>query len=62
MYLTLVYLKKHSKSLYLISQVLHFSSSSLYLNLILWMPLPRSSARFDNDLALNLALLGSCNI
>ena len=54
--------KKHSQCLYLIPQVLHFSSSCLYLNLILWMRSARWLARFENDLALNLALLASCSL
>ena len=58
-YLTLVYWRKHSQSLYLIPQVSHFPLSCSYLNLILWVPSVRLLTRFENDLALNPALLSN---
>ena len=48
--------------LYLIQQVSHFLLSCLYLHLILWIYSARSLTRFDNELAITLALSINCNL
>ena len=54
--LKFVYPRKQLQYLYLIPQVSHFLSSCLYLHLILLIPSENLLARFDNELAINLAL------
>ena len=56
-----MYSRKQSQHLYLIPHVTHFLSTCPNLHLILSISSERLLARFDNELARNLALSINCN-
>ena len=58
----LIYSRKQSQYSYLIPKVPNFLSLCPYLHLILWTPSEKLSTRFNNELAINLALLTNCNM
>ena len=58
----LKYSRKQSQYLYLIPKVPNFLSLCWYLHLILWTLSEKLLTRFNNELAINLALLTNCNM
>ena len=58
----LIYSRKQSQYSYLIPKVPNFLSLCPYLHLILWTPSEKLLTRFNNELAINLALLTNCNM
>ena len=57
-----MYLRKHLQSLYLTPQVSNFLLSCPYFHLVLWITSARLLTRFDNKLAINIALSINCSL